>query len=759
MAKNTIAESRSRAYTKKELLALNWNIKHPNKGGQILEEQEAKSFDERFDELLGKDRPDFLIFNENVPIIIIENKNDKKKLDEAIGDAKYYAEQLSKKYFKVKIISGVAGDDENGVVVRTYFKTEKDWVLVKANDYPLTQLLTPEQYEQLIKNDDGTLDLKIPTQEEFYRIAEKINDTFFEAKVNKNDRAIYLGTIILAMKMGEISINPNLILTQINSYVDIALKSYNKSELIPLFKIKGNSVKLKQKLPMLFHNLDRLNIRALMNTGDDVLGKFFEAFLRYGNDAKELGIVFTPRHITKFICDIVDLKSNDIVYDPACGTGGFLVTAFSIMKQMLEPNKKAIENLKINQIIGTDSDDSGKIPALAVVNMIFRGDGKSHIYNENCFQFNKFGKQFATKVLMNPPYAQTDENENMFIEHALESCIIGGTVAVITTYADFCQKSNVSWRNWLIENHTVEAVFTMPPTLFYPTTQPTVIVIIKAHIPQNNKKILFCRITNDGYRIKRSKRIEAPGEQLTDVLALFQSKDIKGIKVNKPGFSIYKKLFTNDPLTEIVPEMYVESPKYDALEVNLLARQLLREYLSFVIKYHPQLSIIQKNNFTNKATQRQYYGSHILSEIFSIGYGERTLHSKEHLENGKDIVISSKGVDNGLYGFYDLIPIHTDVCISIPNTGSIGLCYVQEYNCSIDDNCLIIRPLQHIKITFEEIYFVAAYFRMDIWRYRYGRQITETRIQNIEIDFGLMDFEALSSLRNEIEKIQNTFKG
>ena len=104
--------------------------------------------------------------------------------------------------------------------------------------------------------------------------------------------------------------------------------------MLNIFKLRGNSEKLKRKLPLIFHNLDKINIRALMNTDADILGKFFETFLRYGNDAKELGIVFTPRHIVNFMIDLIDLKATDTVYDPTCGTGGFLVSAFMRMKKL-----------------------------------------------------------------------------------------------------------------------------------------------------------------------------------------------------------------------------------------------------------------------------------------------------------------------------------------------------------------------------------------------------------------------------------------
>jgi type I site-specific restriction endonuclease len=115
------SESRSRTYTINELKDMDWDVKHPSRGSNILEEQEAKHFDPRFDELLGRDRPDFMIFWKNKPVTVIENKDDKEKIDTAISKAKEYAEKLSKKYFDVRVISGVAGNAESGVIVRNYY--------------------------------------------------------------------------------------------------------------------------------------------------------------------------------------------------------------------------------------------------------------------------------------------------------------------------------------------------------------------------------------------------------------------------------------------------------------------------------------------------------------------------------------------------------------------------------------------------------------------------------------------------------------
>ncbi|MBS7020721.1 MAG: N-6 DNA methylase [Firmicutes bacterium] len=57
------------------------------------------------------------------------------------------------------------------------------------------------------------------------------------------------------------------------------------------------------------------------SSAEDYLGRFYGEFMSYsGGDGQTLGIVLTPKHITELFCDLVDLKSNDIVLDPCCGT-------------------------------------------------------------------------------------------------------------------------------------------------------------------------------------------------------------------------------------------------------------------------------------------------------------------------------------------------------------------------------------------------------------------------------------------------------
>ena len=93
-----------------------------------------------------------------------------------------------------------------------------------------------------------------------------------------------------------------------------------------------------------------------MKSGADWLGTFYEVFLKYARWAQDLGIVLTPRHITRFAARVqFGIGPHDIVFDPTCGTGGFLVAAFEEVKRLSSPEK--IEEFKRNSVFGLEQDD------------------------------------------------------------------------------------------------------------------------------------------------------------------------------------------------------------------------------------------------------------------------------------------------------------------------------------------------------------------------------------------------------------------
>ncbi len=114
-------------------------------------------------------------------------------------------------------------------------------------------------------------------------------------------------------------------------------------------------------------------------------------------------------------------------------------------------------------------------------------------------------------------------------------------------------------------------------------------------------------------------------------------------------------------------------------------------------------------------------------------YGQKEFHNKEWLSGseGKNILISSKGEDNGVYGFFDIKTKFNAPIITVQGYGTIGQAFVQEYDCSVDDHMLILIPKQEMKI--EELYSIAYQIRFTKWKYRYGRGITPDRLRNEKI--------------------------
>ena len=117
-----------------------------------------------------------------------------------------------------------------------------------------------------------------------------------------------------------------------------------------------------------------------------------------------------------------------------------------------------------------------------------------------------------------------------------------------------------------------------------------------------------------------------------------------------------------------------------------------------------------------------------IENLFNIYWGQKEYHNKENLNEGNTLLISSSGINNGCYGFFDAPVKFSEELpfITVPSTGSIGIAFVQDVPCCVDDDCLILIPKEKMNIT--QLYQIAYQIRKNKWRYNYGRKITPYRL-------------------------------
>lgn len=120
-----------------------------------------------------------------------------------------------------------------------------------------------------------------------------------------------------------------------------------------------------------------------------------------------------------------------------------------------------------------------------------------------------------------------------------------------------------------------------------------------------------------------------------------------------------------------------------------------------------------------------------INKLFDVDYGQSEYETKENLDEGKTILIASGGEDNGVYGFLDIKSFYKAPFISVPRTGTIGQAFVQEIDCCVSSDALVLIPKK--KISLEKLYQIAFQIRRLKWKFCYGRKITPDRLNKEKI--------------------------
>lgn len=592
---------------------------------QIFTQQECLTI-KAIAERLGKTKPENVVKINEKTFYIIEAKNERAKIGIALKEAREDYANIINEGNKVAapFITGIAGNSEEGFVARSQYLKNGRWETITENEVEITGLLSQTEIERILSSNDPHLKEIEISDKEFLKAAEEINGILHEGGINKDYRAKVMSAILLALVEGtEINLDeqPTVLINSINSRVELVLKKHNKPDFarfiaIDLPSSQDNHIKFKKAIVLTIQELLGLNIRSAMKSGKDVLGNFYEVFLKYGNGAKEIGIVLTPRHITKFAAEVLDIQPNDLVLDPTCGTGGFLVAAFDEAKK--KATKQEFDNFKKYGLYGIEEQDP--IVSLALVNMIFRGDGKNNIIEGNCFakwltvkrrngniQAEYLSKDTSsrippiTKVLMNPPFPKkkTDQKEYLFIEQALKQMQTGGVLFSVLPYSCMIKGGKYfQWRKRLIGSNTLLSVVTFPEDLFYPVGVHTLGIFVKKGIPQAKKqKVLWIRALNDGRWKKKGKRLEHPkaANDYLIILPLLKSfiynQEIEVLPIS--AFQKCCNIDFADKDLHLVPEAYLDEKPITQSEIMESIDQLIRENIAFMLKYEKQLAVFK----------------------------------------------------------------------------------------------------------------------------------------------------------------------
>jgi type I restriction enzyme M protein len=287
------------------------------------------------------------------------------------------------------------------------------------------------------------------------------------------------------------------------------------------------------------------------------LGDAFEYLLSVLGSQGDAGQFRTPRHIIDFMVEIINPQKNESILDPACGTAGFLISAWKyILKQNTSntnpplsplvrgeaatssPDKGRTEEglgsgVRAGDLLNQDQrnhlaanirgyDISPDMVRLSLVNLYLHGFTDPHIVEYDTLTSEDKWNETADVILANPPFMspkggikphkrfsiQAKRSEVLFVDYMAEHLSSNGRAAIIVPEGIIFQSQTAyaQLRKMLVENSLV-AVISLPAGCFNPYSGvKTSILILDKSLAKKAKTIAFFKVVNDGYGLGAQRR-------------------------------------------------------------------------------------------------------------------------------------------------------------------------------------------------------------------------------------------------------------
>ncbi len=288
------------------------------------------------------------------------------------------------------------------------------------------------------------------------------------------------------------------------------------------------------------HIIDAIDPLILSTIDTDIKGDAFEYFLEKTTSTEnDLGEYFTPRNVVKTIINLIDPKFKETIYDPFCGTGGFLTEAFNYIKEnnIINTNED-LEKLKYRTLYGRELTKTARI---AKMNMILHGDGHSVIQQINSLENPDYIEQSTNRltkfdiIITNMPFSQTitkqtikngktitenhiaplyyngiakNNGDAACVLHCLQNLKEGGRMALVVPEGFLFRKDIAKVRQFLLSKARLQAVISLPQGTFLPYTgvKTDILYFTDAHNPNRQKDYWFYEAKNIGVTLDNKKR-------------------------------------------------------------------------------------------------------------------------------------------------------------------------------------------------------------------------------------------------------------
>lgn len=451
----------------------------------------------------------------------------------AVNGALHYGKHIAKNTSYKKIICiGVSGDEKHHRITPVFIDdTEYYRVLPDVESFISFSSLNIEEYyiREVLKEDTD----KEKELADILKDASALHEDLRNyGNLQDQQKPLVVSGILLALNERKQALIDELKGDEVNtdgmiiySAIETALKRANvapevkREKALHQFGMIQDTALLNRVNPTLGETPLKYYTKFLYNrifkaikytqSSEDYLGRFYGEFMSYsGGDGQSLGIILTPKHITELFCDLVDLKPTDTVFDPCCGTGGFLISAMHKMLDLATTDAERL-NIRKNQLHGIELQPY--MFTIATTNMILRGDGKSNLINADFFDESaeKMQLKGATVGIINPPYSQGSKKnpklyEISFIEHLLDSLAVDGRCAVIVPQSIFTGKTSdeQNFKRNTLKHHTLEGVITLNKDTFYGVGVMPCIAVFTAHRPHPKDKVCkFINFEDDGWKV------------------------------------------------------------------------------------------------------------------------------------------------------------------------------------------------------------------------------------------------------------------